>query len=152
MINGKCSPWATVSEGVPQGSVLGPLFFLVYINDIVYNIPCDNKLFADDTSIFSVVRNDRSSEDLNRDLERLRLWSWQWKMRFNADKTEEVVFSTKRNVPYHDPLKLGNDEIDRKTEHKHIGVVLDSKLNFQCHIREAILKARRGIGIIRYIS
>ena len=73
-------------------------------------------------------------------------------MHFNADKTEEVIFSTKRNTPLHDPLTLGTDEIERKTEHKHIGMVLDSKLSFQSHVREAILKARRGIGMIRYIS
>ena len=72
VLNGKCSRWATVSAGVPQGCVLGPLFFLVYINDIVVIVRCDIKLFADDTSIFSVVRNDRSSEELNRDLERLQ--------------------------------------------------------------------------------
>ena len=113
---------------------------------------CDIKLFADDTSIFSVVWNDRSSEELNRDLQRLRLWSWQWKMHFNADKTEEVIFSTKRSKPLHDPLTLGTDENERKREHKHIGMVLDSKLSFQSHIREAIIKARRGIGMIRYIS
>ena len=152
LLNGKCSRWATVSAGVPQSSVLGPLFFLVYINDIVDNVRCDIKLFADDTSLFSVVRNDRSTEELNRDLELLRLWSWQWKMYFNADKTEEVIFSTKRDKPLHDPLTLGTDDIDRKMEHKHIGIVLDSKLSFQSHIREAILKARRGTGIIRYIS
>ena len=147
VLNGKCSRWASVSAGAPQGSVLGPLFFLVYINDIVDNVRCDIKLFADDTSIFSVVRNDRSTEELNRDLERLRLWSWQWKMHFNADKTEEVIFSTKTNMPLHDSLQLGNDEIVRKIEHKHIGTILDSKLSFQSHNRDAILKARRGIGI-----
>ena len=152
LLNGKCSRWSTVSAGVPQGSVLGPLLFLVYINDIVDNVRCDIKLFADDTSLFSVVRNDRSTEELNRDIELLRLWSWQWKMQFNADKTEEVIFSTKRDRPLHDPLTLGTDDIDRKMEHKHIGIVLDSKLSFQSHIREAILKARRGIGIIKYIS
>ena len=67
-------------------------------------------------------------------------------MHFNADKTEEVISSTKRNKPLHDPLTLGTDDIERKTEHKHIGMVLDSKLSFQSHIGEAILKARRGIG------
>ena len=77
---------------MPQGSVLGPLLFLIYINDIVDNVHCDIKLFADDTSLFSVVRNNESSEELIRDLERLRLWSWQWKMHFNAEKTEEVIF------------------------------------------------------------
>ena len=76
VLNGKCSRWATVSAGVPRGSVLGPLFFMVYINDIGDNVRCDIKLLADDTSIFSVVQNDRSSHELNRDLERLSLWSW----------------------------------------------------------------------------
>ena len=73
-------------------------------------------------------------------------------MHFNEDKTEEVISSTKRNAPHNDPLKLGNGEIDRKMEHKHIGIVLDSKLGFHSHIKEAILKAGTGIGIIRYIS
>ena len=64
VLNGKCSNWATVSAGMPQGSVLGPLLFLTYINDIVDNVHCDIKLFADDTSLFSVVRNNESSEEL----------------------------------------------------------------------------------------
>ena len=71
-----------------------------------------------------------TAEDLNRDLERILLWAWQWKMQFNADKTEEVIFSTKRNKPYHPVHKLGKEEVSRKNEHKHLGVILDDKLNF----------------------
>ena len=152
VLNGKCSRWATVSAGAPQGSVLGPLFFLVYINDIVDNVRCDIKLFADDTSIFSVVRSDRSSEELNRDLERFRLWSWQWKMHFNADKTKEVIFSTKRDKPLHDPLTLGTDDIERKTEHKHIGMVLDFKLSFQSHIQGTSLNVSLEMCLIKFTS
>ena len=77
-----------------------------------------------------------------RDLEKISLWAWQWKMEFNADKTEEVIFSCKRNKPIHPGLKLGEEVIVSKLEHKHLGVILDSKLNFKSHIREAILKAR----------
>ena len=73
-------------------------------------------------------------------------------MQFNADKIEEVIFSTKRTRVVHPPLTLGNDEIKLKNEHKHLGMILDSKLNFQNHIRAAILKARRGISLIRYLS
>ena len=80
------------------------------------------------------------------------MWAWQWKMHFNAEKTEEVIFSCKRFKPNHPPLLLGNDQVAQKMEHKHLGVILDSKLDFQSHIRQAILKARRGIGMIRYLS
>ena len=81
MLNGKSSQWASISARVPQGSVLGPLFFLVYVNDLVDNFHCDARMFADDTSLFSVVNDvNRTLEDLNRDLEAVRLWAWQWKI------------------------------------------------------------------------
>ena len=133
--------------------MLGSLLFLVYVNDLCDNLSCDVKLFADDTSLFSVVENeDVSAGKLNRDLERIRLWAWQWKMGFNVEKTEEVIFSSKRVKPFHPPLSMANTEISRVNEHKHLGIILDSQLNFQSHIRAAILKARRGIGLIRYLS
>ena len=153
VLNGKCSDWLTVSAGVPQGSVLGPLFFLIYINDLVENVSCDVRLFADDTSLFSIVNDVANTAfKLNRDLEKIKLWAWQWKMQFNADKTEEVIFSTKRVKPDHPPLKLGDDVITQSLEHKHLGMVLDSKLDFKSHIREAITKARRGIGMMKHLS
>ena len=78
VLNGKSSNWSTVSAGVPQGSVLGPLFFLVYINDLPENVSCSVKLFADDTSLFSVVKNEYDTGlDMNRDLEKIRMWAWQ---------------------------------------------------------------------------
>ena len=76
VLNGRSSEWATVSAGVPQGSVLGPLFFLIYINDPTENVACGVKLFADDTSPFSVVRNgDETVLALNSDLEKRRIWA-----------------------------------------------------------------------------
>ena len=112
VLNGQSSQREAVAAGVPQGSVLGPLFFLVYINDLVDDINCDIRLFADDTSMFSVVKNaSQTSDKLNRDLENARLWAWQWKMQFNADKTEEVIFSTKRLKSPHPPLHLGDEEM-----------------------------------------
>ena len=153
VLNGKCSVWVPICAGVPQGSVLGPLFFLIYMNDLIINLKCDVKMFADDTSLFKVVDDiRRSADELNADLEKVKLWAWQWKMQFNASKTEEVVFSCKKVKPSHPPALLGNDIIDRKSQHKHLGMQLDSGLNFQSHVREAIGKARRGIGMIRYLS
>ena len=140
ILNGSSSEWAAVSAGVPQGSVLCPLFFFIHINDLTENVACGVKLFADDTSLFSVVRNENETAlALNSDLEKLRIWAWQWKMKFNADKTEEVVFSCKRNKPVHPILKLGSSDISAKIEHKHLGMILDSKLEFQSHVGEAIV-------------
>ena len=138
---------------MPQGSVLGPIFFFVYINDIVDGLKNNIKLFADDTSIYSVVKDkDEAAANLNQDLERVNLWAWQWKMQFNNDKTEEVIFSVKRSKIEHPTLNLGLYHVTRKDEHKHLGLILDSKLDFISHIRQAILKARRGIGMIKYLS
>ena len=111
------------------------------------------KLFADDTSLFSIVKNKLSTGfGLNNDLDKIRMWAWQWKMQFNADKTEEVLFSWTKSRPLHPVLKLGNYEIKTSLEHKHLGITLDQKLDFQSHIREAILRAGRGIGMIKYLS
>ena len=77
VLNGKTSQRGKISAGVPQGSILGPLFFLVYINDLTTDLKCNVKLFADDTSLFSVVHNpNESAADLNHDLDRIKLWAY----------------------------------------------------------------------------
>ena len=73
-------------------------------------------------------------------------------MQFNVSKTEEAIFSCKNVKPCRPQDLLGNDVIERKSQHKHLGMQLDSELNFQSHVKEAIGKARRGIGMIRYLS
>ena len=96
ILNGQSSEWREVSAGVPQGLVLGPLLFLIYINDLTNNLKCDFKLLADDTSMFTVVENETvSAKNMNRNLEKISLWARQWKMHFNADKTEELLFLLK---------------------------------------------------------
>ena len=73
-------------------------------------------------------------------------------MKFNTEKTEEVIFSAKRVKLVHPPLSFGDDEMVRKSKLKHLGMILVSKLDFQGHIKEAMQKARRRIGMIRYLS
>ena len=65
-------------------------------------------------------------------------------MEFNADKSKDIIFSTKQKQPFHPPIELGSQAIVKKNEHRHLGVVLDSNLNFQSQVREAVIKARRG--------
>ena len=99
VLNGKCSDWAPIQSGVPQGSVLGPLLFLIFINDLECGIKSQIKFFADDTSLYSVVTDPvTSAAELNHDLKIISDWANQWKMSFNPDPTkpaEEILFSQK---------------------------------------------------------
>ena len=108
VLNGQHSSWTNVEAGVPQGSILGPLFFLIYINDLSDGLTANPKLFADDTSLFSVIHNINSTaNDLNSDLMKISNWAFQWKMRFNPDpkkQAQEVIFSRKINKTDHPPL------------------------------------------------
>ena len=101
VLNGQHSSWRDVNAGVPQGSILGPLLFLVYINDLSNGLKSNPKLFADDTSLFSVIHDVNSSQiDLNEDLDTVNNRAYQWKMSFNLDpsqKAQEVIFSRKVN-------------------------------------------------------
>ena len=107
-INGQFSNWAFIKSGVPQGSVLGPLLFLIYINDLEADLKCQVKFFADDTSIFSIVEDPViTASDLNNDLNLITEWAHQWKMSFNPDPSkpaEEIIFSCKKKSPDHPPL------------------------------------------------
>ena len=86
VLNGQYSSWASVKAGVPQASILGPLFFLIFINDLSDNLVSNPKLFADDTSLFSVVQDiTLSAMNLNDDLKKINKWAFQWKISFNTD-------------------------------------------------------------------
>ena len=96
VLNGQTSEWKRIYSGVPQGSVLGPLLFLIYINDLPDGISSMCKIFADDTSLFSKVLDvNKSVIELNADLEKINQWAYQWKMQFNPDpnkQANEVIF------------------------------------------------------------
>ena len=96
-LNGKTSDWECIRAGVPQGSILEPLFFLIYINDLATDLKSNVKLFADDTSLFSIVSDPLETANiLNEDLDKTRRWDEQWKIAFNPYPTkqaQEVVFS-----------------------------------------------------------
>ena len=94
VIDGQSSNWSTISAGVPQGSVPGPLLFLIYINDLTQNFKSDCLLYADDTSLFDIVDDPvTSSLKLNNDLSEIEDWTWKWLVTSNPSKTECMTFS-----------------------------------------------------------
>ena len=156
VLNGKSSVWGDISAGVPQGSILGPLFFLVYINDLTENLKCNVKLFADDTSLFTVVQNpNTAASDMNHDLDLIKQWAFLWRMSFNPDPQKqavEIIFSRKRNKIDHPVILFNDTPVKKVDEHKHLGLLLDSKLSFAAHIKAAIGKSRKSIGLLKYLS
>ena len=155
ILNGRASKWGSISAGVLQGSILSPLFFLVYINDSTANIRCDMKLFADGTSLFRTANDPyQAAADMNHDLNVVKNWPNQWRMLFNPDHMKqavEITFFTKRNSINHTVLKFNNAPVVKVDEHKHFGMILDSKMSFASHIQAATLKCRRGIRMIKFL-
>ena len=107
VLNGQSSDWRKTNSGVLQGSVLGPLLFLIFINDLPDGKTSIYKIFADDTSLFSKVYDiDISAKELNSDLENISKWAFQWKMQFNPDpnkQANEVYFSKKNKKQFSSP-------------------------------------------------
>ena len=128
VLNGQSSSWTNVKAGVPQGSILGPLLFLIYINDLADGLSSNTKLFADDTSLFSVIHDSViTTLELNSDLSRIKQWAFQWKMSFNPDpnkQAQEVIFSRKLKKVCHPPLCFNNNNVSQASSQKHIELTL----------------------------
>ena len=156
VLNGKESNWMSLKAGVPQVSVLGPLLFLVYINDLTDNISSEMRLFADDASVFTCVKGVTQTHDkLEKDLLTVTQWAYQWKMVFNPDITKqatEVIFSCKNKEPVHPDLSFNGVPVAREPFTKHLGVFLDSRLNVSKHIKEQVMKAMKGVSLLKFLS
>jgi hypothetical protein len=152
-INGQSGEWQLTNAGVPQGSILGPLLFLIFINDITENIESDIHLFADDTSLMDIIDEYQTSYDkLNRDLERLSNWASKWLVTFNATKTVYLLVSRKQLPPPKPALFLNGEPIKEVLTHKHLGLTFNSSLTWSDHISLLITKAARCVGLLRQIS
>ena len=139
--NGQNSSWTNDHAGVLQGSILGPLLFLIYINDLSDNLTNNAKRFADDT-LFSVVHDvNTSAKKLNNDLQKVNDWAFQWKMSFNPDpnkQAQEVIFSRKSKRSTHSPLFFNNDNVSQTCSQNHLGVILDFILTFTEHLNNVL--------------
>ena len=108
VLNGQTSSWRLVLAGVPQGSIMGPLLFLIYINDLPNELKSNVKLFADDTSLFTVVKDKNEIANI---LINVSSWAYNWKMLFNPDSSkpaQEVLFSRKKKIQVHPTISLND--------------------------------------------
>ena len=136
-----------VTSGVPQGTVLGPLLFLIYINDLPDLITSSCSLFADDCLLYREIDTPNDSQTLQSDLYKLETWANEWLMSFNINKCEVIQITLKN--PIQSAYYLYGHQLKQVTEAKYLGVTLDSKLNFNKHIDAVCKKVNTMLSFIR---
>ena len=152
VIRNASSSLLSVKAGVPQGSVLGPLLFLVYVNDIVESLLSLTRLFADDSSLLYSAATIKDIEGIiNHDLRMLVRWAAQWLINFNPLKTEVMLF-TLTLVDSLPNIIFDGTPIKFVTEHKHLGLTFSSNGQWHCHIENIIKSASKVIGIMRKLK
>ena len=148
VINGECSAWTHVKSGVPQGTVLGPLLFLLYINDLPDNINSTVRLFADDCVLYSIIKDQSDSTKLQLDLDTLSKWQDTWQMRFNTSKCFVLRLSHARSTKQFN-YTLGGTTLQETASHSYLGVEITNDLKWGNHIQSISARANRALGFIR---
>ena len=139
VLNGQCSKLDTISAVVPQGSVLGPLLFLIYINDITHNVKCGIKLFADDTSLFTTVQNANvAALDLNRDLDKINYGHGNGKCSLTLTRQRRLYFHAKGiSQSNRQILNLEMRSLAQNWNASILALFLTQSKNFKSHILES---------------
>ena len=152
IVNGCKSEWKEVRSGVPQGSVLGPLLFVLYINDLPEVVKAEIYLFADDTKIYCKILEGKST--LQEDLAKLEEWSNIWLLKFHPEKCKVMNIHkgnkiNNRKYYMKNMSGKGIKELDKVTSEKDLGIITDEKLTFEEHIQTKVNKATKIMGLIR---
>lgn len=152
MVDNKLSSSKRVMSGVPQGSVLGPLLFLVYINDMpgVVSEGSHLKLFADDSLLYRKIKTEKDTGTLQDDLNALQKWEQEWKMEFHPKKCQIISFTNKRN-PIQNEYTIHGETLERTASATYLGVTMDEKLNWNEHIEKTCTKANQRLGFLKRI-
>ena len=148
VVDGEHSDWTNVRSGMPQGTVLGPLLFLLYINDLPHGISSTVRLFADDCVMYHTIKTDSDAQTLQHDLDTLTKWQDNWQMTFNTDKcfTLKVTHS---KTPKQHKYRLSNSTLQETSSHTYLGVELSRDLRWTNHVNKTTAKANKVLGFIR---
>ena len=148
-VNNTESKPASVLSGVPQGSVLGPMLFIIYINDLPETVKSDKLLFADDTKTMRTIATRVDACTLQNDIDSLQHWSQKWLLNFNADKCHVLTIGKFENIKHTHRYRIHECELDHMFEEKDLGVHIDAELKFEEHMSTKIKKANSIVGVIR---
>jgi len=153
-LNGEYSDWGELLAGVPQGSILGPLLFLIFINDLTEVTRfCHMRLFADDTCVYLTIDNrEQAGEMVNADLQAIHNWSKKWLVDFSAPKTKSLIVSNKHDREQNPRIEMNGMLMDEVQSHKHLGIVLHRSLKWSGHIDEIYIKAMRRLDVIQHLK
>jgi len=138
IVNGAVSDWADVTSGVPEGSLLAPLLFALFVNDLPSSIDSECLMFADDVKIFRRVASVDDATRLQRDIDSLYKWSADWMLSLNPLKCKSFTM-TLRRTPVRFEYKVHNATLQRETVMRDLGVYLDSKLTFAQHMAKTVI-------------
>ena len=153
VIRGQSSNTVQTEAGVPQGSILGPLLFLVYINDLSEVLLSNIRMYADDVLLEEVVLDPYASAiSLNSDLTCISKWSKQWLLKFNPEKCKTMLFSSKKHHTHHPSLWMNGVKLEEVSSHKHLGLTLASNLSWNLHIDNIHNAAAKRLGILRHVT
>jgi hypothetical protein len=150
VLDGAISNEVKVTSGVPQGSVIGPLLFLLYINDIGETVDSNLRLFADDAVVYREIRSVNDKESLTKDLEAIQEWCDSWQLELNLKKCVVVNFWKRKNAPCNSYC-INNTKLESVESVKYLGVKLTNDLSWSGHIREIAGQANRKLGFVKRI-
>lgn len=147
IINGVTSSSLPVTSGVPQGSILGPLLFLVYVNDLPTAVNNNVVLFADDSKLCNEINCEDDAKNLQSDLDTLSVWSKQWSLRYNSSKCEALSITRKKS-PITYQYEMDGVPLNQVTSQRDLGVTITSNLKWDCHIIKIVSKGYKMLGFL----
>ena len=145
-VDGERSSWKNVKSGIPQGSVLGPILFVIFINDMPEVVDSMCQLFADDAKVFRSVDTKEEIRRLQVDIDKLHAWSEKWQLLFNVKKCKCLHIG--HNNTCH-KYKMNGAKLDHVDEEKDLGVLIDDQLKFHRQTASAVKKANRVLGLVK---
>ncbi len=145
------SEWKTVSSGVPQGSVLGPILFLIYVNDCLDGLTCEKVMFADDLKIWNSIERSEDGQSLQNDLDRLQQWCDKWLLKLNFNKCQVIRLrsSFRKVIRFEYEYSIGGHKLEQVNELRDLGVCMTPTLKPSTHCAKTAKKAMGILGAIR---